>query len=542
MKNLSNFLKSFELNKLTPENFLFYILIFILVMMIIAFEKLTIASIVCYILPVSIIIAVGPKVHKYIFNRDKNSWITWFSQERKITYYILIIITVILFSILITDLTGTYKKIFEIPLSIYTFFEDHLFIMGLFIFWSLMYYKTERDENIILNTNYTFLFKKYYLSELTNRIIIGNAKKEINIKSEFKKLKNEKASAQTIFEQLEGKEKHIILSHSIYLYRPKQVVGMKISDVEFNNIGTQYFLPWTIASVAKENLFDRFYHKSGNNYNGTTLRIFNTSLNQDENKLVLHAQNSSYFNYLVTNMIPEVEVFPGTTVRDIIEPGKPGNRLNALSETTAENHLGLSCIITKKDGNDTNVFVGTRSRNVHVFKEQYSPSVSGAANNNTCKNDDTNEISALNFLINEMKEEVFYGCYPKEKKLFHDFIIKLCKSAKLLGMSRELIRMGKPEMFFSIELDEEDLKDFEKFVEETFKCYKYQNNHSLDTDENVNTQWIIINENLKTLEHRDNGVYYYKIDPETKKKSQVSESLLVNTIFYHEMKSLIAAK
>lgn len=323
-----------------------------------------------------------------------------------------------------------------------------------------------------------------------------------------------------------------IFTRSIYVITPQELIQKKLTNIKnlcFEHTAQFYSLPIFISSEAKAKLIEKFYHQSSdkNNYNGATLRV--KDLSSSKKNIILKMQTSTYFNYLVTNMIPEVEILYKTTVRDLLEPHSPKNKLNLLSETQAENHLGLSCLIVNQQNE---ILVGLRTENVHVFRNQLSPSISGAANINTCRRNNDPTISPVNWLLNEMEEELFSKFKRSELNKSLDFRTKLCNKTIFLGMSRELIRLGKPEVFFAIQLNDDDNYELISYLEEQNKIISVSD--EIDKNENSKLLWLNLSDILPQEKNNNiiikNGDYIY-ID-EHMDEYKLSESLWVNIIMY----------
>jgi hypothetical protein len=224
----------------------------------------------------------------------------------------------------------------------------------------------------------------------------------------------------------------------------------RLLDIDFILGEGEYSLPLLIQESARDILVNKFNVQSKADYNGLTLSL-NNIVALPGGRLSMNFCRSSYYDYLLTNMIPEYEIISGLTVRDYLEAsGK--KTLNDLNVSLAENHLGISCLVTipiEEDGFENNyLIIPKRSMDTTVFKGQLAPSVSGAANIDTCSKD--GEVSLANFFCQEIDEEIspfLIKAYCDESyKLFKPSFLK---DAVLVGISRELKRLGKPELFFS---------------------------------------------------------------------------------------------
>ena len=187
---------------------------------------------------------------------------------------------------------------------------------------------------------------------------------------------------------------------------------------------SSYQIPWYIEQYA-EDLIRRF--SPAKTFNGTTLRLNGFG---DDERIAFRFQYARYYDYLVTNGSHDSVLFNELTVRDILEPGPA---LSPLEASHCANHLGLSALIVSEDNF---LLLQLRSQHVSSFAGMLSPSVSGAANADTFQNAQGSLTFAAWFEA-ELGEEV------SSQLTLNDF-----SGVEALGVSRELIRLGKPEIFF----------------------------------------------------------------------------------------------
>lgn len=352
---------------------------------------------------------------------------------------------------------------------------------------------------------------------------------------------------------LKSKLENYLLSNSIQEFSPKMKTF--IGDLNFIKPDSNYDLPWVIANHANNLLIRKFNVSEKLDYNGTTLALRGYK-QQPDGKINFEFAKSYYYNYLVTNMMPEVRVIQKSTVRDILEPNK---KLNRLDSSLAENHLGLSVLVLTTDNY---LIIPKRTSNTTVFKGQLSPSVSGAASIITCTGED-GEISPKNWFVREFREELGNIFPDVDTKNYFDV-----DSIEFIGMSRELKRLGKPEIFFLCRLANLTSDDLIKsnsalhylsFEATSTRGESKASGTSDNIDENENEAYFIadIDELIKRFDISHKVKKYWnkkdKIDyditvsvPEVlhnkfkfkrhHKKMIVSESLFVNCIFYLKWK------
>lgn len=231
----------------------------------------------------------------------------------------------------------------------------------------------------------------------------------------------------------------MIISHSVLEWAPKQ--PMAIGEIHFEVQDDWYDLPWFMAEHGLDTILKRFNAVERYDYNGLTLATRGWQIGPDH--FTMRFQKSFYYNYLATNLLPEISLPGGLTYRSLLEPGP---RLSELHSALPENHLGLSCLLRTQDGA---LIIPRRSQLTSVFKGQLSPSISGAANMATCRDSEGN-YSPLAWLTEELFEELPFlaaspDAFPASPQQYLEHTL-------FLGMTRELRRCGKPELFFCLQL------------------------------------------------------------------------------------------
>lgn len=236
-----------------------------------------------------------------------------------------------------------------------------------------------------------------------------------------------------------GEVPGLVVSHSVLEWAPSR--PWPITDVRFEVGDDRYDLPWVIGEGGIERVLQRFNAESRRDYNGLTLATRGWQADGDGIRLTF--ARSFYYSYFVTNMLPEVTVSGRLTYRDLLEPGPA---LNDLGGALPENHLGMSCLVRTADGA---LVVPRRSQDTHVFKGQLSPSVSGGASPGSCRDAELG-YSPLSWLVRELSEELPFLAGADD--VFPGGLRAELARAVVLGMTRELRRCGKPELFFFLDL------------------------------------------------------------------------------------------
>ena len=327
-----------------------------------------------------------------------------------------------------------------------------------------------------------------------------------------------------------------------------------------------------------EILQDRFHTQSKEDYNGLTLSLKRITFDSDKNKLVFNFYKSSYYKYLVTNVSPNYKILGNLTIDDYLESASNG-KLNRLEDSLAENHLGISCLVILNYKNIKKIIIPKRGNRTTVFKGQLSPSISGALNIHSCSNDEMNP-NIKTFFHTEFKEEIseLFKSFNEDgsinkgetKKIQRKIKNDIINNLRLIGVSRELLRIGKPEIFFISEIDydfDDNSKDkiqlnskidSEVDLDENKFVYYIDESKIFKLIEEKKSRFIFsCNEdrkvfmNIKIKKNRtiNRGIFYfifsyYKIKKfyvrmkknKRKERYLLSESLFVNLIFYYKYK------
>lgn len=325
--------------------------------------------------------------------------------------------------------------------------------------------------------------------------------------------------------------KDLMVSQSVFEWLP--CTALKITDIQFELMDEWYELPWVINDQGLDTILKRFNAIDRYDYNGLTLAVHDWHAQPEQ--FSIRFKKSFYYNYLATNMLPEMQLPGGLTYRSLLEPGPS---LSTLNTALPENHLGLSCLIRTNDGG---LIIPRRSQHTNVFKGQLSPSVSGVANLGTCRNAE-GAYTALAWLLQELSEELPFLYNAPD--IFAEPLHNIASQALFLGMTRELRRCGKPEVFFFLPL--------EVSTEQVLSLWdKSTNSGSIQTlnslhgiDHNENSGLLVVDEeelfsrirphsivrNKKMLK-RDNAELSVVL-PAKEQADILSESLLANLILY----------
>ena len=252
--------------------------------------------------------------------------------------------------------------------------------------------------------------------------------------------------------------------------------GRKANEIRISKSATSFSVPKDIR-VRTEEAFSAYLKRIsswGKTYhNDVNVRLIEIATKEGVLNLVV--QDVEYENYIRTNLVLDYDIDGrGTTLRKVVHRNRI---LEPLAESPLANNLGINILIFTIDGQ---LIIQKRSNKVIVRPNEYCPSASG-----TISSADIPMSGALLSdipLMREAMEEL--GCRIADN---HD----IC----LLGITRELIRGGEPELFFAarsslsaaeVVSNHGHARDrFESKSISFFKCDSYAFDQSLDDPENI---------------------------------------------------------
>jgi len=188
---------------------------------------------------------------------------------------------------------------------------------------------------------------------------------------------------------------------------------------------------------------NRVYHNEKN------VRL--VDIDEHADNATLSVQNVFYEDYLRTNLMLDHDYDSnGSTLRKRLHAQKP---LESMKLSPLANTIGINILLFTVDGK---LVIQKRSSEVLVRPEEYCPSVSGTLSSGDIPIPDM-PLSAVP-LMREAEEELGYLEYDPTE-------------IKLLGISRELIRGGQPELFLIVKCQNSaaQIKEKQKFAKGKFE-------------------------------------------------------------------------
>ncbi|MCF7966251.1 MAG: hypothetical protein K9L79_12020 [Methylobacter tundripaludum] len=215
------------------------------------------------------------------------------------------------------------------------------------------------------------------------------------------------------------------------LYLPQSVlIGPWEAKDLFDKIKVELYEPNFIPPYKNEQCLG--FYKKDDDFNGENARL----KNYDRDKNTLTFQGASYFDWIMTNLSLDYDRTPLPTLR---QETSVGDKLQDLDNNPLTNITGINGLLFSNDGY---MIYQKRNKKVLVRPNQLCSGFSGTIDKIDIRHLTQSSTPYLSNLdtLREAVEEI--GIRRK------DF-----KKIIFLGITRELIRGGTPEVFYAVDLD-----------------------------------------------------------------------------------------
>ncbi len=201
--------------------------------------------------------------------------------------------------------------------------------------------------------------------------------------------------------------------------------------VQSDTLHPQYMIPEKIAGKAKDILEEIEHHF----YDSTTIRLNAAYFNNDS--LTLTISKAHYLQFVATNYAMDALLKDRGWTRTLRDTVHPDTQLCKLEDSLLCNHIGVGALVFTVDNY---LVLPIRSReNIATWQQKIGPSIAGA----TSYDDDmwTFRAGPVASWIREGREEL--GLENSDFVEGRDIFF---------GITRDLLRGGKPEMYFATQL------------------------------------------------------------------------------------------
>ncbi len=211
---------------------------------------------------------------------------------------------------------------------------------------------------------------------------------------------------------------------------------IKEEDILFQIEEKEFKIPPHIQDLTEKAFYE--IKKELNYFNEENVKL--KQITKKGNKIVLQVQPVIYEEFVKTNLLMDAELDHKNTLRKQLHSD---GKLESLEDSPLANHLGINVLVFTANGS---LVMTKRSELVAFRRGELAPTISG-----TIAIEDITDGGSLQDM-NKLREGFEELGIPK----------KILDQSKLhfLGITRELIRGGNPEIFFYVktELTEMDFK------------------------------------------------------------------------------------
>ncbi len=215
----------------------------------------------------------------------------------------------------------------------------------------------------------------------------------------------------------------------------------KLSEIKFNFNNKSFILDDEVRALTEipyKRLL-KLLRKKRRFSNDQNLRLY--KILKKDNNIVLNVQPVDYNLFVHTNLLLDVKLKnKKQTLRELLHSN---GKLEQLNNSLLANHLGIGILLFTADGS---IIIQKRSKKVAFRTNEFCPTASGA-------------ISSTDLPVNLSLENMAIFRESFEEIGINNSDI-MFDQTKFLGITRELIRAGKPEMFFiaKTKLSEDEIK------------------------------------------------------------------------------------
>lgn len=188
-------------------------------------------------------------------------------------------------------------------------------------------------------------------------------------------------------------------------------------------------------------------HKNSVTRNSDTIRLYDFDYNESEKILTLNTERSTYYHMLITNRCMDYKFANGMSVRDTYEYSKV---ISPFVESGLGNQIGINGLVVT---NDHHLLIEKRGHKKTTWKNKFAQSISLALKKDALfLNEDgtiENTVSCAEKNLRKIIENTLkdnFGLTPCD---YDTFTIK----ENLLGLARDLLEGGKPNLYFYVKIN-----------------------------------------------------------------------------------------
>ncbi|MDE6293703.1 MAG: hypothetical protein K2L88_03675, partial [Clostridiales bacterium] len=211
------------------------------------------------------------------------------------------------------------------------------------------------------------------------------------------------------------------------------------TEVTFNDSTDMFELP---RFVTENKLALMGAHKASSSRNNDTIRLNDIRFSDD--KLVLDTCRTQYYDMLVTNRCMDYRLDDTVSIREMFEYG---SKVSPLGKSQLANQIGINGLIFSKDGY---LLLEKRGHNKTTWKNKFAQPISLAMKKSDVILESDGKIGALPSHADATFKKIILTTVKKNFGLAETDLIGFDLSKNLLGIARDLLEGGKPNLYFYV--------------------------------------------------------------------------------------------
>ena len=266
------------------------------------------------------------------------------------------------------------------------------------------------------------------------------------------------------------------------------------TQVRFDDKAEAHVLPDFVIAHAEDLLQA---HKNSKTSNKDTVRLNNFSY--DGHTLTLHTSRSTYYHMLITNRCMDFKFANGLSIRELYEYE---NKICPLEHSKFGNQIGINGLIISSDGY---LLIEKRDRKKSTWKNKFAQSISlalkaeslGVDRRNAFPADPQSAENRMRKIIEDTIKSNF-GLTPDDYKTFE-------MQSNFLGLARDLLEGGKPNLYFYVET-KHTAKELKAILEDNVKVTKESNqkngtNRQVISTSKLDSNYYLVNVHDLEIDH-----------------------------------------
>jgi len=183
-------------------------------------------------------------------------------------------------------------------------------------------------------------------------------------------------------------------------------------------------------------------HKNSKKRNNHTVRL--NDFSYENGVLTLDTQRSTYYHMLITNRCMDYDFRDGMTLRDLYAYTKT---VSPLRESHFGNQIGINGLILSSDGY---VLMEKRDHNKTIWKNKFAQSISLALKEEDLTLQTDGTIGDTYECANENFKQIIFKTIRANFGLTAGELEEFRLEDNFLGLARDLLEGGKPNLFFYV--------------------------------------------------------------------------------------------